>query len=443
MHRSKRRILGQRLGRSLVVVGAIVIVGALAPMSAGAAPGGGKGGNNGTVKIDGGDADSGHSNDPHVGCAFSVQWWGFDEGEQTADVEFAAQSPTSGGVLLDDSFSFEGSGSADNLDASRAYDLTNALQNLAPHHKQGWHVKVTIETTSSNGSQTKHKTFWVQGCFDPTIEATACTGDGGSPGITLTVTNNDVTQDFTVDQDGTSFEVEIEAGATEVFHLPQPGTDSTITVTSTSNDQVSATTTVSAQECAAEPNPTASITLDKVIAGNAAPQNDPSFGFRVTCDDPNATFPMGAEGAEFTIRASDPATTIAEHVGVGTSCTVTETATNSATSTSFSVDGGVPVTGTSVQVTPASASAVAVIATNTFTQDVSDTTEPPTTEPPTTETLATETVAPAGTQVLGTELARTGINTWLWTIVGSSLVLGGLLLVELSKRSFATAPGTN
>ena len=39
------------------------------------------GGNNGTVKIvEDGDFDAPPNNDPHVGCTFTVEWYGFDQG---------------------------------------------------------------------------------------------------------------------------------------------------------------------------------------------------------------------------------------------------------------------------------------------------------------------------------------------------------------------------
>ena len=41
-------------------------------------------------------------------------------------------------------------------------------------------MKATITTTSASGSQVKHKTFWVQGCFEPTVTIADCTGPAGS-----------------------------------------------------------------------------------------------------------------------------------------------------------------------------------------------------------------------------------------------------------------------
>ena len=37
-------------------------------------------GNNGTVKVDGEEFDDHPDNEPHVGCIFQIDWYGFDEG---------------------------------------------------------------------------------------------------------------------------------------------------------------------------------------------------------------------------------------------------------------------------------------------------------------------------------------------------------------------------
>ncbi len=326
------------------------------------------GGNNGTVKVDGGDLQ-GHDNEPHVGCSFFVEWFGFDEGTRTTTVTFDAQPPTGNTELLTDTFTFTGHGSGNTRDTFKQYDLSSALEGFTPHPKQGFHVKLTVETDGSKGNDVKHKVFWVKGCFAPTVTATACSGPGGTSGITLTIKNNDADQTFTVDQDGTTQTVDIDAGDTATLHLPQPAGDSTITVTSGANPDISVTKVVDATSCEQPPPETAIITLDKVLAGDGAPQDDPTFEFTVACD---------GQGAQVTspvdIKASDVAKTVATDVPLNTKCTITETITNGADATSFTVDGGAPQNGTSVDVTPTSATTVAVVATNTFNPPPPDTT---------------------------------------------------------------------
>ena len=49
-------------------------------------------GNNGTVKIDGLEWDNHPDNEPHVGCTFEVDFYGFDEGDLWADVDLRGTS---------------------------------------------------------------------------------------------------------------------------------------------------------------------------------------------------------------------------------------------------------------------------------------------------------------------------------------------------------------
>ena len=87
-------------------------------------------GNNGTVKIDGVAFDDHPDNEPHVGCIFQVDWYGFDEGDFFSHVTFEVHPPTGKPVILleDDVFIGEddnsGGGSEAGLDASETYDLS-------------------------------------------------------------------------------------------------------------------------------------------------------------------------------------------------------------------------------------------------------------------------------------------------------------------------------
>ncbi len=46
--------------------------------------------------------DNHPDNEPHVGCTFEVDFYGFDEGDLWAEVIFEAHPPTGHGVLLTD-----------------------------------------------------------------------------------------------------------------------------------------------------------------------------------------------------------------------------------------------------------------------------------------------------------------------------------------------------
>lgn len=127
-------------------------------------------GNNGTVKIDGIDFDIHPNNEPHVGCVFQVDFYGFDEGDLNAKVRFTAWPPTGDrAVLLKDTVfigedSNDGGGSIEGLDAERTYDLSSALRSYMAHPQQGYHIKLHVNAEGSIGSDKKHKAFWVAEC---------------------------------------------------------------------------------------------------------------------------------------------------------------------------------------------------------------------------------------------------------------------------------------
>ena len=162
------RLVGSRSTSSMTLV-ALGVATATAGMflNAGAAFAAPKGSDNGTVKVaELGDLDGKPQNDPHVGCTFKVQWFNFDEGKDlTSKVSFALQSPTEKGVTLDVKGPAEvfvgedAAGGADkDLDAEATYTLAFTGE---PQEKQGYHVKLSVETAGSDG---KSKVFWVDGC---------------------------------------------------------------------------------------------------------------------------------------------------------------------------------------------------------------------------------------------------------------------------------------
>lgn len=125
-------------------------------------------GANGTVKIDGLAFDSAPNNEPHVGCSFQVDFYGFDQGAYNANVEFSVKPPTgkSTALLTDTVFIGEDpAGGATDLDAERTYNLSQALLPYTPHPKQGYHVYVTVSAQGADGKVAiKQKVFWVQAC---------------------------------------------------------------------------------------------------------------------------------------------------------------------------------------------------------------------------------------------------------------------------------------
>jgi hypothetical protein len=154
--------LARRTGGAVALAGCMALAGLATPAFA-VPPG-----NNGTIKIDNVAFDDLPNNEPHVGCTFQVDFYGYDEGDLDADVTFTSHPPTGDGdVLLTDTVDIgeddnSGGGSEAGLDASVTYTLD--FTGIEPHPKQGFHVKLTINAEGSQGADVKHKVFWVEGC---------------------------------------------------------------------------------------------------------------------------------------------------------------------------------------------------------------------------------------------------------------------------------------
>jgi hypothetical protein len=180
-------VVAARMGRALAVATSVALAWCVAvagPASAGPNPPG----NNGTVKVDGAPFDDAPNNEPHVGCTFQVDFYGYDQGDLEATVTFEAHPPTGPAVVLltDTVFVGEddnaGGGSEAGLDASETYTL--AFGAIQPHPKQGFHVKLTVNAEGSKGADVKHKVFWVTGCPSGTTTTTGATSTSGTTSTT-------------------------------------------------------------------------------------------------------------------------------------------------------------------------------------------------------------------------------------------------------------------
>jgi hypothetical protein len=123
-------------------------------------------GNNGTIKVNDKDFPGGQRNEPHVGCVFQINFYGYDEGDLNATYSFDLQAPTKGGNLSSGS-TFIGedpAGGGTDHDAKVVVDLTQAIKDsgVAAQPQQGWHVKLTIHAEGSQGADVKHKVFWIE-----------------------------------------------------------------------------------------------------------------------------------------------------------------------------------------------------------------------------------------------------------------------------------------
>ena len=136
-------------------------------------------GNNGTIKIDEFPVDGDTGNDPHVGCQFAVKFFGYDAGSQTGRLVFEGQAPTGGGLLQDSTTGWTtGDRTGGNqLDTSYGpVNLTDALTKAGvTPSQQGFHVKLTVHVTGSQGSDAKHKVFWIEPCSSAASPPAAAT----------------------------------------------------------------------------------------------------------------------------------------------------------------------------------------------------------------------------------------------------------------------------
>jgi hypothetical protein len=142
----------------------------LAPAALATGPGSNKPpGNNGTVKIDEYTMDAGHDNDPHVKCGFSVNFFGYDGGPQQATIDIRPVAPTAGSGSFATSTSWDvgtrtSGGQFDRTVPISFSDLRSALSGVSPQAQQGYHLRLEVEVTGSQGSDDKYKTFWLQPC---------------------------------------------------------------------------------------------------------------------------------------------------------------------------------------------------------------------------------------------------------------------------------------
>jgi LPXTG-motif cell wall-anchored protein len=224
-----------------MLVGAVCLVASI-PGEADAQPGGPPG-NNGTVKIDGVDFDDHPDNEPHVGCVFQVDFYGYDEGDLFADVTFEVQHPTGDEVILQDTDIFigeddnGGGGSEAGLDASKTYDLTSLLAAFEPHPQQGWHVKLTVNADGSQGADVKHKVFWVTGCETPPTTSTSTTSTSTTSTTEKPTTTTESTT-TTTEKPTTTTE-----STTTTTEKPTTTTQSTTTTTEKPTTTTQSTTT--------------------------------------------------------------------------------------------------------------------------------------------------------------------------------------------------------
>jgi hypothetical protein len=153
---------------ALVLMTAIVLTGMLVGTSS-ARPN--PPGNNGTVKVDGLPFSELPNNEPHVGCWFSIKFFGYDEGDLEATATLRLHPPTRGDGTDFTKSVFIGedpAGGGRDLDARIWFKTDEVVDWLVAngppdqHPIQGFHVKLTVHAEGSRGADTKHKVFWIR-----------------------------------------------------------------------------------------------------------------------------------------------------------------------------------------------------------------------------------------------------------------------------------------
>src|SRR4051794_1644608 len=172
-------------GLAAVLAGGVVTTGTGIAAADGNAPPG----NNGHIQIDEFLMDGGNGNNPHVACGFSVTFFGYDAGAQHATIDVTPAAPTAGGTpfSVPASWTTDTRTSGNQLDANvpiSPAQLAAALKGITPAN-QGFHVRVDVTVTGSQGADGKHKMLWVEPCATPeqaanTAAVTAING-GATP----------------------------------------------------------------------------------------------------------------------------------------------------------------------------------------------------------------------------------------------------------------------
>ena len=155
-------------------------------------------GNNGTIKIHRTDTDQeDHANEPHVGCEFRVEFFGFDGYANTSEMSFSLWSPTRPDqptmYTRHVDLTVDNRVSGAEWDHEETFTAAQIIgtNDVEPHARQGYHVKLTVETDDSapQGATVKHKVFWMQPCET----ATTTTVAQGSTTTTTAVGGNTTT----------------------------------------------------------------------------------------------------------------------------------------------------------------------------------------------------------------------------------------------------------
>ncbi len=113
--------------------------------------------NSGTIKISTWSEPPSPSNNPHPGCGFRVDWYGFRTG--TFDVTISTHPPTGRDVLVTDVVVIATREQGNTLQVMRSYDVRPLLP---PSDDGRWHIRVEAERRDMPGNGAKTKMLWLE-----------------------------------------------------------------------------------------------------------------------------------------------------------------------------------------------------------------------------------------------------------------------------------------
>ena len=141
-------------------------------------------GNNGTFKVDGPLLDTSRGNEPHVSCAFRLNFFGYDAG-QLGRISLTAVAPTPGATTRVDGLPLISTSTAKGGQYDGSYPAAGTLTagDLGLDPSVAHHVKVRVEAINADGSEVpggaKSKVFWLEPCAAE--QPAAVEGAGSAP----------------------------------------------------------------------------------------------------------------------------------------------------------------------------------------------------------------------------------------------------------------------
>jgi hypothetical protein len=188
------------------ISGALALAGSAAAGAQSTSDGGNQPpGNNGTIKIHRTDTEpEDHANEPHVGCEFNVEFFGYDGYANTSEMSFSLWSPTRPDqpTLYTRHVDLTVDNRVNGAEWDHEETFTAAqiigTNDVEPQPQQGYHVKLTVETDDAapQGATVKHKVFWMQPCetsTSTTLGNTTTTAAGGNTTTTAAGGNTTTT----------------------------------------------------------------------------------------------------------------------------------------------------------------------------------------------------------------------------------------------------------